>query len=196
MTNNPRMVLLLLFAAFLSPILIAIFLNSTWSDYRPAPSRSHGELIQPPRTLNVRLRSAAGIDSSKDTFVGRWWLIYVDRECAEPCRQRLHTLAQIQRAMGRKQAEIGIAVITPNTLSTAEARSVHGASENILQLADVYQEVEKLLAADNSGAGESYAGKTYLADPLGNIIMRYQQRQDPSGIRKDLKRLMRLTKLE
>lgn len=35
----------------------------------------------------------------------------------------------------------------------------------------------------------------YLIDPLGNVLMRYDSEQDPKGMLKDLKHLLKLSKI-
>jgi hypothetical protein len=37
------------------------------------------------------------------------------------------------------------------------------------------------------------AGRSYIVDPLGNLMMSYPPDADPRGILKDLKRLLRLS---
>jgi hypothetical protein len=37
--------------------------------------------------------------------------------------------------------------------------------------------------------------RIYLIDPLGNLVLRYAPGADPSGIRRDLARLLRLSQI-
>jgi hypothetical protein len=38
-----------------------------------------------------------------------------------------------------------------------------------------------------------HAGTVFIVDPLGNLMMRYDVRQDPKGLREDLKNLLELS---
>ena len=59
-----------------------------------------------------------------------------------------------------------------------------------------------LIALDASGAGAETLlrlfpaardGAIFIVDPLGNLMMRYDVRQDPKGLREDLKKLLELS---
>jgi len=43
------------------------------------------------------------------------------------------------------------------------------------------------------GAAPDAAGRSYLVDPLGNLMMSYPADAAPKGMLKDLKRLLRLS---
>jgi cytochrome oxidase Cu insertion factor (SCO1/SenC/PrrC family) len=54
--------------------------------------------------------------------------------------------------------------------------------------------VQRVLAAfPDYGAPVAAAGRTYLVDPLGNLLMSYPPGADRAGILKDLKQLLRLS---
>ena len=40
---------------------------------------------------------------------------------------------------------------------------------------------------------EPRGGTIFIVDPLGNLMMRYDVRQDPKGLREDLKNLLELS---
>ena len=50
------------------------------------------------------------------------------------------------------------------------------------------------VAAQGAAPG-SAGGDTFLVDPLGNIMMAYEAGSDPNGLKKDLKRLLKVSKL-
>ena len=58
-----------------------------------------------------------------------------------------------------------------------------------------------LVNASGSGVLEAlpHAGAPndhiYLVDPLGNIVLRYPRDADPTGIKKDLQRLLRVSRI-
>jgi hypothetical protein len=56
-----RTTIIAVFAVFFLPVIIAVLIHSEWFQWRPAQTRNHGELLQPPHALpDFRLQDADG----------------------------------------------------------------------------------------------------------------------------------------
>ena len=191
MKISPRASLVIIAAIFLLPLLLAWFMYTGTIDYRPAATRNFGQLVEPPVPLNwTDALMFAGGDTpgltADEAFSDHWVILYpVPGPCLEDCLQAVSDLRQIHRAAGRQQARIRIALLLGEDGS--------GSLESTLR--DTYSKFQlirdpdgKLASALERASVEPVA--VYLIDPLGNIMMTYQEGADPNNLKRDLKRLL------
>lgn len=201
-SRRPVIYVLLLFVA---PLAAAFWLyyGSTW---RPAQHTNHGTLITPPVTLpEVALPLAGGAAApstsgpsavgpaamaNASVLRGKWTLLVIghgESGCDAPCRETL---------VYARQTWLSLAQLTPRV------QRVLLAGTGCCDMAYLAREQAGLIALDASGptaaallAGlpEPTAGTVFIVDPLGNLMMRYDVRQDPKGLREDLKKLLELS---
>lgn len=189
-----KLVILGVFALFLAPALLAVLLNSQWFDWRPAETKNHGELIEPPPRLpEFKLTDAEGEVLSRDHLLERWHLIHYtgERACGEDCLEALYWLGQVRRAQDRHQPEVALLLVTTEPLD-ASAREA---------IAEIEAPIRILAGAD----GRTFAGYLdepaetpvrYILDPRAHIILRYTADSDFNGMRRDLGRLLTWTRTE
>ena len=184
-TKRSRLVILALFGLFLLPLLIALFLNSGWTDWSPSDLRNHGELVKPPVAVaDEPVTTPAGRISLGEWLNQRWQLVTLSSAgCDERCQQRLVTLRQLHKATGRHQEAVRVLLVTSAPLSDSEQQTV----SSIYPLIDVVADTEGRLIRQFNELGD---GEFFILDPEGHIILRYPTGSDPTGIRKDLGRLL------
>lgn len=191
--NNGRWKLILLAALFATPVILSTLLYTL--DWRPQGAVNYGELVQPPRPLPaVGLRDVNGMPAD---LRGKWSLVYfAPLACAEPCRQSLYKMRQVHLAQGQERDRLQRVMIVgakaPDWLASVhrdypDLRILTGTPENITTLAQVF-----VLTPDDSPAR---LDRIYVVDPLGNLMMSYPVDADPSGMRKDLKRLLKISQV-
>ena len=183
--KKSRRPLLLLVVIFIAPLALAFWLyyGSTW---RPKRHTNHGTLIDPAITLPV-LPVAA---TSPSVLTGKWSLVVVgsgESGCDEGCRRALVYARQTWLSLGK---------LTPRI------QRVLLAGEGCCDHAYLRDEQQGLIvAALPDGAVGSVLGAIptphertiFIVDPLGNLMMRYDVREDPKGLREDLKNLLELS---
>jgi hypothetical protein len=171
---------LLVFAA---PVLLALFLQSGWSSHSPEETTNHGLLLDPPVPVNGwRERVNA---------VGRplWTLLVHSRgDCVASCREHLDWLQQLRLALGRHADQLALGLIAPDS-DTLGALVERGAVDEVhlLDGGSALSVAVELAASENPGE----AWETLLIDPRGFIVLRYAERADITGMRKDIDRLIR-----
>lgn len=186
---NPRLTLILLFALFLAPIAVAVLLNSRWVDWQPAPDRSHGELIQPVVPLpDFQLSLADGETLTRTALADRWLLLQVEPgACDSDCEARAFTLRQIRASQNRHVPDIGLLLLAEEPIPTETAERIHVLEPGFGLAGGAGTE------ALRSVVPGAELGGFYIVDPDGNIIERFGLETDPTGIRKDLRRLLTWT---
>jgi hypothetical protein len=182
--GSGRRTLLLILALFVLPVLIAAGMYVF--GWRPQKTLNHGELIQPPLALPERgLTGTDGKTLAAEDLRGKWLLLLAGTgPCDQSCRARLQQMRNVQVALNKDMGRIRRAWINPAA----------GADP---ALPELRQALPDLVVAQPAGDawtavfGEAPGHHLYLADPLGNVMMRYPDNTDPQGVRKDLERLLK-----
>ena len=195
--SGSRRKLLLLAALFALPMLVAYALY--YSGWRPEAVHPHGELVQPARPVaDAALALLDGKPMRFSELRGKWTLVtFSAAECLSPCERNLVKMRQVIAAQGKEAERVQSMLIvkdarTRDWLNYAikdypGMRIVTGAAEAGAALAR-----EFTLPA---GSPLDNLNRIYLVDPLGNLMMSYPADADPTGMRKDLARLLRISQI-
>jgi hypothetical protein len=171
-------------ALFFVPVLLS-FVLYYGTQWRPASLVNHGSLIIPPRPLPRVSLPGAG----QGAFRGKWSLVYVgDGRCEAACRQALQMSRQTRLALNNEMTRV---------------QRVFLASEACCDREFLEQEHPGLIVVDASGAHAASllalfpptvrAHSVFIVDPLGNLMMSYDARENPRGLLMDLQKLLRLS---
>jgi len=180
-TERRRWTILLLFGLFLAPVVVAILMHSEWWDFRPQQTRNHGKLVEPA----IKLPEPLATTLRKQTGEGMWSLLLAAPEgCASDCRRRLAWLNRVQLAQGQHSDAVQIILATAKPVAADSAGALRRVAPALV-VVDGKRGSKLLELAPGSGMGASY-----IIDPEGFIILSYAASADPSGIRKDLDRLL------
>jgi len=170
----------LLLVVFFGPLLLSIALYY-FTDWRPAARNAHGELISPVRAL-------AGAPAELTS--GTWSLVYIgDAACDMPaCRDTLVFGRQTRLSLNQEMSRVRRVLLATASCCTNDYLA---------------HEQEGLAVVDAStAAGTALIGQfpardrehsLYVVDPLGNLVMRYDAREEPKGLLTDLKKLLKLS---
>lgn len=181
--TRSRVTLVMIFALFALPLALAWLLNFA-GDFEPGRTVNSGHLIQPVRPVaDVVLRNIRGGDQSTVSLRGKWTLLVRQAgDCDDSCRRVLYVLRQVRLAQGKNIDRVQRLML----LDKAEAP---------VWADEVAQHFPGLVLAHVASTSETAvfppAGKIYLVDPLGNLMMEYALDADPRGMIKDLERLLR-----
>jgi hypothetical protein len=171
-------------ALFLLP-LAGSFIAYYGTSWRPAGHVNHGTLITPVRPL-----PAVAADSAHQAvFRGQWSLVYVgDGTCNDDCRATLYFMRQTRLGLGNDLTRVArVFLATAHCCDRAFLESEHPG----LIVLDNPAGVGGALAAEFPGTNRAHT--LFVVDPLGNLMMSYDARQNPHGLLEDLKKLLRLS---
>lgn len=184
-----RLQLVLIGAVFFGPLLLAWLLYDPGSGLQPVSTTAHGELITP-----VKLVPDANLSVPREEqdspYPGRWTLVHVDNgTCSELCTQLLYETRQVRKSLGKEDKRVQrIIFLTGDTPLDATLVEQHPGLT--------------IFAADHTLTGEFIAaiesygtGNVFLVDPLGNLIMRFAPDTGMKDMHKDLKKLLRISKI-
>ena len=174
---------------FLVPLLFAWYMAG---HKREAGSGAeHGILINPPRALENRdlLDPAAG---QKTSLYGKWTMFaLMEEDCGQDCTEVLYRMRQIHIAMGERYFRVQRAVYFSGQDAENHAKNIFSGYEGQLVLArnQAGADFRKNFLVDDKMPDHAI----YLIDPRGFLMMCYPKDTNPTGIIKDLKRLLRTT---
>ena len=187
--TRQQVTLISIFTLFLAPVLLVLLMRSSWWEYQPKGLRNHGQLVEPPVAL------PAGSLAQE----GKWLLLYVMPEnCDRHCTDDIVTLRQVHRAAGRQGEHLAIIILDEHEASYTLQSKIESISEEFSLITDPSTEIMAALASINASFAREKGVlndiRTYVADPMLNVILAYQANANPSNINKDLKHLLKWSK--
>ncbi|NOZ11682.1 MAG: hypothetical protein GXP09_11650 [Gammaproteobacteria bacterium] len=168
--------------------------------FTPTHFVSNGELVQPARPIeNVELQGMDGQAVEFSSLKSKWTMIYIGNSaCDKECWQNLYKMRQVRLSQGKHMRRIQYAWLLLDQAVDIAALKVRLQEHPKLQVFRGDVAAIKALSRQfvlKQGAPEDGLNRIYLIDPLGNLMMSYPADADPTGIRKDFERLLRVSQI-
>ena len=182
-----RKIILIMILVTTLPALLAVFLYLN-PNQRPTQTTNLGHLIQP-------VQQAESLQS----FQGRWILAYFSNQCCSQvspvltgspdvpgqvriknCQQHLFELQQLQKTLGRDRPRVQPLFLTLKTCPSNQL--TQNLNKNLKNVTVKH-------------ADFLHSNRIYIIDPLGNIIMYYNEKNTPADIYRDLKQLLKVSQI-
>ncbi|MDR7133146.1 hypothetical protein J2X06_000330 [Lysobacter niastensis] len=182
-----RTLLLVLLVLFFGSMLAAGLLR--FSGWRPASMKNHGELLQPPGDLRqVTIRQ---VDGGQYTWnpAKRTWRIALapPAGCGSECDHLAREINTVWQLFGKDANDVDVLWICPQAQASCDLPA-GAARPTTLHLLQSSHELRASLPRVEDPRGVP----VYVIDPYGFVILRYPPGFDPSGLRTDLARLLKL----
>lgn len=172
-----RRTLLGLAALFFLPLFAAFALYYA-GGWRPAQATNHGELIDPPVPL------------AADWARERWSLVYVGHgACDAACRQALLVMRQTRLGLANEMTRVQRVFVATDACCDRAFFETHHIGMEVFDAASDAR-IRTLLP---SFPPTDRAHSLFIVDPLGNLMMRFDARQNPKDLLTDLKKLLKLS---
>jgi cytochrome oxidase Cu insertion factor (SCO1/SenC/PrrC family) len=197
--TRSRLSLLLLLGVFGAPVVLAWLAFYVFPEWRPAGTSNHGQLITPIRPVPAFQVETLSGDTIDETFLrGKWTLVYLMQgACPESCVRQLYRLRQVRLAQGKNIDRVQRLMLWDHANVGPQQRAELGEHFPGQVIAPMPgQAPAALLETFVLDAQDPMrAGRVYLVDPLGNLMMHYQPGDEPRGMIKDLERLLKYSGL-
>ena len=189
--RQSRRRLLWLAAFFFVPLAasFALYYGGLW---RPQGGTNKGELITPARPIPaIALTLADGTQSAPDVLQNKWTWVYIgDGQCDERCRTALVDIRQARLLLSEKRDRVQRAFFATGACCNMEY--MNGEHPGLIVARFDKPEITAVFAVDGSIAPDQ-AGRIYLIDPLGNLMMSYAPGAPNMGLLEDIKKLLKLS---
>src|SRR5689334_22677708 len=170
-------------AIFFLPLLLSFWMyyGNTW---RPATLTNHGELIQPLRQLpGAELREANGAVAPANLFTEKWAIAYIGNgACDETCRKALYFMRQTRLSLNNEMTRVARVFLATGTC--CDRAFLEREHPGLIVIDATGPEAADLVDAFPK-TDQPYS--LYIIDPLGNLVMRYDTRDEPKDLLTDLK---------
>jgi cytochrome oxidase Cu insertion factor (SCO1/SenC/PrrC family) len=185
-----QLVLVALFTVFFLPIFFAWALNVELPHWLPFGKTNHGQLIEPAQRFEVSMLTAVdGAPIDEALIRGKWTLVYIEPSaCLAECDEAVYRMRQSRYAMGKDMERIQRLVVAPRSLAKQAAEKLLADDPSLTVVAAEREWIERPPPA----LGQA---EIYIVDPQGYLIIWYRADADPAGLIKDLKRLLRISKI-
>lgn len=172
---------------FFVPIFVSWYLVF-FSDYKDGiKTVNNGVLISPIINLsNLDMRS---FSDDKTYSQDRTWILafLIKQECNKLCQKNLYQIRQIRLAIGKDQDKLERLVLSKASLDWDNYKKEYPGQKYIDSSMINF---DGIVSAFKSNP-ELKADSIYLIDPYGNLMMQYKNGAEPTGIIKDIERLIR-----
>ncbi|MGB5718483.1 MAG: SCO family protein [Gammaproteobacteria bacterium] len=196
---SSRQALVLLGLLFMTPAFVAwVMHNSSEQGWRPQGTTNRGMLVHPARPLALPEVMMVAGQSANDFLQGRWTLLYIgDADCDAVCNENLYKMRQIRTAQNENMRRIQQLYLVrdealPAALTALLANDYKDTAVTLMTT-DQVQQIAPYFLID--GVSMQAAERVYIIDPLGNLMMYYPPDADPGGMLKDLKKLLKYSKI-
>jgi len=162
--------------------------------YQFAPPKSrmnYGELIEPRPLTSFSLPKLGGGTLTLADLKGKWTMVQADVAGCDPaCRDKLYKMRQVRLTQGKNMDRVQRLWIV---IDEAEVAPALAADYPGMLMA---RSGQGQLLAQLPAKGGNARGPIWLIDPLGNVMLRYPAGADPTGMKKDLQRLLSVSQVE
>ena len=187
--TRSRRTLVLLFLAFLSPVVASYFMYYV---VRPEGRRNFGALIEPQRPMPAGMPNHAldGHGAPLGQLLGQWLLVSVGSgACGAVCENHLYLQRQMREGLGREKDRVDWVWLITDEQAVPQALQGALAQATVLRV-----DAQALARWLEPAPGQALNEHLYLVDPKGNWMMRFPALLDVAGAakaRRDLDRLLR-----
>ncbi len=181
----------ILIASFLIPIILAY----AYFYYGGRPSvKSNGELIIPVVDIHtLAITGKSGTELTEEELTPHWRMLYfAGANCDSSCQNSLYNMRQLNIGIGKYQDRVNHGIVhlaEPDSEFSQLIEKEHKTAGRIYTNADNITAISKL------EKDPDHLQSIYLVDPLGNIMMHFPKDIDPKLIHKDMKKLLKVSRL-
>lgn len=194
--KNNRLTIVLVVVLFLSPLVMSWYVFN-YTDYLEMRGMANkGDLIEPVRPLSDLTLIDPQNEERNDSLYGKWSLVYVSDVCDKLCMDNVYLMRQIHASMDKHSLRVQkVLFLTKQSISELKESLIQFKGQQAIDvdLINVNELLNKFRL--NDADDPLKAGRIYIVDPLGNLMMSYKSDVNPRDIYKDLKKLLRVSRI-
>ena len=190
-----RLQLIALAVLFIGPLGLSAWLYYHAGSWRPAGHLNPGALISPPRELPpLALAAADGRPIDAALLHRRWSLLTIaDDGCGVRCRRALADSSAVRIALAADALRVQRVLLADRRCCERQLGAA-GQQDLVTAWLDA-SERQRLDGSLTAAGAPAEAGRIYVVDPHGNLVVSYPPGADRRGLLQDLERLLRLSQI-
>jgi len=189
-----RRTIVILASMSIIPFTIAWLLTKN-PDFRPK-STHNGDLIVP--VMTTERSELQGIDDFSikniDELKGHWVMLNIinSQDCNKVCADAIHATKQLRLMLNKDLTRVRRAVIVVDGLQQDAFQAWWKEDDRLIKVKPDDAMMKKLTTISQ---GKIKEGMLIIMDPLGNLMMQYPVGFDPYDVKRDLKKLLRISQI-
>ncbi len=192
--RNGRVKLLMVLGCFIGPLLVAFIWYYGLGGIGATSSLvNHAPLIEPVKTMtDFEQKDVQGQSLNLESLKRRWTIIHVLADgCPEDCQKALYNSRQMRAALGKDALRVQRFILSPNEALLTQIGVEHSDAIRALTIDPALGQQLQSIFSENVKSGYD----AVLVDPLANAMMVIPVELNPSLLLKDMKKLLRLSKI-
>jgi len=170
---------------FITPVIVAIVLNSSLIKFSPDSFKNRGDFIQPP----IKITNQENLKS----FEKYWTVVYQHSgNCADDCLKMFDAMYRIRLTKGHNMKKVKLLVLYPENINLEIPAQYTSIEKQPYATTDNLNNILTALAPKSLGNDRGL----YLLAPEGFLMMSYAKDFEPRDVIKDLGLLLRARKNE
>lgn len=196
---SSKQAFVLLALIFLAPAFVAWVMHNTGDGgWQPEGTTNRGILVHPARPLKLSQDLARDGQPLTEYLLGKWTLVYIgEAGCDAVCKNNLYKMRQVRIAQNENMRRVQRLFVVSNGEVTEELAgfldSEHPQLDTVPLSLVQFEQLAGFFGIDGTPVQD--AGRVYIVDPLGNLMMYYQPDADAGGMLKDLKKLLKSSRI-
>ncbi len=188
---NNRIKFLLIVLVFLIPFIIAFMIMDDYAEDKEWDTTNYGKLLNPILNIdNIDLETLDNTITNTSHFNGKWNLIYsLKKKCDKACLANIYLLRQVNIALGKDANRLNRTFIPSINTSNDSIKNI---SINYPDLIIIKNKPDKIHGLINSFSNNN---SIFLVDPIGNVILMYEDKFEGKKLLKDIKKLFKLSRI-
>ena len=189
--NSGRIKFLLIVFIFTVPFVISYYLSKDYHTGGELQTSNYGSFINPIVELSQStFDDYRGENLNVDRHLTKWSLIYrMPKNCSQRCSDEIYLIRQVNIALGKDMNRLERVIVLNQTISSSEVDDL------------VIKYPKAIVVKNNSSTFINEINKItdryvlLLTDPLGNVILGYNEGFEGKKLLKDIKKLLKLSKI-
>ena len=189
--NSGRIKFLLIVFIFTVPFVISYYLSKDYHAGGELQTSNYGFFINPIVELSQStFDDYRGENLNVDRHLTKWSLIYrMPKNCSQRCSDEIYLIRQVNIALGKDMNRLERVIVLNQTIPSSEVDDL------------VMKYPKAIVVKNNSSTFINEINKItdryvlLLTDPLGNVILGYDEGFEGKKLLKDIKKLLKLSKI-
>jgi len=187
--NSNQIKLVLIISIFIIPFFISFMLLDDYTEDKEWVTTNYGKLIKPVLPINNMIVKTRSNISNTTEFNGKWSLMYyLKNDCLSSCEESIYMLRQINTALGKDMNRLQrILIHDQNVKYPSNLKELY---PGMIYVYDKPNNLHGII--DTISENQS---SIFLIDPLGNVILKYNEEFQGKKLLKDIKKLLKLSRI-
>lgn len=189
--NSGRIKFLLIVFIFTVPFVISYYLSKDYHAGGELQTSNYGSFINPIVELSQStFDDYSGENLNVNQHLTKWSLIYrMPENCSQRCSDEIYLIRQVNIALGKDMNRLERVIVLNQTVPSSEVDDL------------VIKYPKAIVVKNNSSTFINEINKItdryvlLLTDPLGNVILGYDEGFEGKKLLKDIKKLLKLSKI-